>query len=321
MAPLLARCLAALLTAAQADAGPTPAPRVVLLPPRVDPDPDGTLRAEVQAQLRLGLTRGRFDVADAPADLPDPCEGECLVRLRADTRADYLVRAAVAVNDRDYRLRLELTRGPQGELAAEADAACEVCGLREFAGVVADQGALLGAKIVAFTRAPPTLLVDTEPTGARVALDGVAVGLAPLELRGEPGKHRVSASLSGYTRAEREVELVPGVRESLRLSLHRSPRALRLRVGGWIAVAASPLLIGGGAALLAVKDRDFRGRCSGDDVDAEGDCRFVYTSGPLGLTFLLSGAVLGIVGAVLLARTRVRAPRPQVGLAGLHLRF
>lgn len=336
MAPVLQRALAVALALAHgvapARAGAPQDGRaaaatitVVVLAPRIDPDTDPLLRERLDGELRVGLARGRVRVADGPADLPDPCDRACLDRLRADTSADYFLRTTVAVNDRDYALRLELLDGKSGELVADSATTCELCGLREFGEAVAAQGALLVAKIDALATPPPALVVATEPPGAIVSVDGVTLGPSPVEKVLTAGKHRVHTSLPGYVPDEREVALVPGVRETLRLSLQRSPAALRLRAVGWASLVVGVPLLAGGVGLLAIAGRDYRPRCAGDDRDLEGDCRFTYTTTPLGATLVVAGALLGVAGAVLLVRTRdrgrVRRVSTSFGPAGLRASF
>lgn len=315
MAPPRTRALAAAAVLAQlvaagparADAPPT---TVVLLPPRLGPEADGSLRERVDVQLRLGLVRGRLAVADAPAALPDPCDQACLAGLRAG----LVVRASVTARDRDYTLRLELL-GEAGELLAESETTCELCGLREFGVVVADQAALLATRAVGVTRPPPALVVVTDPPGARVLVDGTPIGPAPIEQQTTAGKHHVRAQLGGYLPEDRDVELVPGVRETLRLSLRRSPRTLRLRAAGGAMLGVGLILLGAGAGLLALDGRDYPGRCDAQDfMSMRGECRYVYTTIAGGATTLAVGGLLGAAGTVLLVRTRDRGRKPRARL-------
>jgi hypothetical protein len=45
-----------------------------------------------------------------------------------------------------------------------------------------------------------------------------------------------------------------------------------------------------GTALIAIDGRDWRGRCSGSNVDADGNCRFAYRTLPIGVTLAALGA-------------------------------
>jgi tetratricopeptide (TPR) repeat protein len=86
---------------------------------------------------------------------------------------------------------------------------------------------------VGLEREKGQLRISTETVGARVLLDGVAVGRTPLDspLAAAPGPHRVRLELEGYGPVERAVEVAPGQQAVLFLSLvevvAEGPPALR----------------------------------------------------------------------------------------------
>jgi hypothetical protein len=63
-----------------------------------------------------------------------------------------------------------------------------------------------------------SLRVSVEPPAA-VSVDGESAGTSPVSVRLNPGTHRIGASHEGYQPLEREVELAPGGRVQLELSL------------------------------------------------------------------------------------------------------
>jgi len=66
---------------------------------------------------------------------------------------------------------------------------------------------------------PATLSVTSEPPGAQISVDGVAVGKAPQEIAIKPGSHRVKAVMSGYFPLEQDLVLDAGGTQSVRLPL------------------------------------------------------------------------------------------------------
>ena len=70
------------------------------------------------------------------------------------------------------------------------------------------------------TRLPleASLRISVEPPSA-VAVDGEAAGQSPVSVRLRPGAHHVRATQDGYQPLERDVELAPGARVQLELSL------------------------------------------------------------------------------------------------------
>lgn len=61
--------------------------------------------------------------------------------------------------------------------------------------------------------------VKSEPSGANVVVDGVAVGAAPVAIKLRPGPHRMHATLPGYYPApERRVQV--GATEPTDVTMH-----------------------------------------------------------------------------------------------------
>ena len=77
---------------------------------------------------------------------------------------------------------------------------------------------------VALEPLPGLLAVTSLPEGARVTLDGEAVGLTPLDsVPVQPGTHRVGFEKEGYQPAAHDVDVLPGAPSSVRLELRRVP--------------------------------------------------------------------------------------------------
>lgn len=70
---------------------------------------------------------------------------------------------------------------------------------------------------------PPTLLdVTTEPPGAEVFVDGRRLGLTPVKLPVDPGRHRVELLLDGFEIYRREHRVAAGSTSVIRARLERS---------------------------------------------------------------------------------------------------
>ena len=89
-----------------------------------------------------------------------------------------------------------------------------------------------------------------------------------------------------------------------------------------VGVAAAPLVAG--SVLLAVDGKPYRRRCSGADVDPQGDCRLRFDSGVHGGVLVALAATLVISGIVLLAQgrrpARANASRTALG-RGFEVRW
>jgi hypothetical protein len=297
--------------AAPARAG-DPGKSLAVLPIALTGAADETLRQPLVGHLQQGLARGAFSMID-PAEVArhagDPCDSACVARVHAATRAGFVLRPSVRVDDRDYVVRLELYAGADGALLAESEERCDLCGFAEVGALVEAQGALLRRKLENLIQGPPRLRVTTDPPGALVLVDDALVGRTPVDRTLLEGDHRVRVLLDGYVGDERRVKLEAGVQETLAIPLRREPRLTRYRQVGTAGLAIGAPLLAAGIGLLAIDGKPYRGRCEGRDRDAMGNCAFVFDTDWGGAIGLAAGAALLAAGTVLLLRTRDR-PRP-----------
>lgn len=286
--------------------------RLAVLPLRVEGQADEATRREWTAGLRRGVARGEAPVVDqAQVDkLGDPvCDRKtCWDKVRKATRATHLVRTSVTIKNRDYAIKLELVDAEDGAVIVSTEDRCEICGVEEVSNLLDSQGALLQARMASMGKGPPVLVIDTRPSGALVYVDGEVVGETPLERAVGEGTHKIRVSLPGHVAEERELSFVPGVREQVTLDLQRTPGNPKRRILGGVAVGGGIVLLGAAIGLLAVKPFPYQGRCTGMDVDADGDCKFLFDMRWGGAALAAAGASLVTLGIVALIRNR--NPRP-----------
>ena len=214
-----------------------PDSRLAILSLTLSGSDDESLAARLLTHLKQGLARGAFAVVD-PAEVerhaPGGCsEPRCLAALRRDSKANFVLRSVVTVDDRDYLVRLELLAAEDGSVLASSEERCDLCGLAEVGALMEAQGALLRRKLEDLVQGPPRLAITSTPPGALVLVDNKLVGLTPIEQTLLEGDHLVQLRLDGYVTDERRVDLVPGVRERLDVPLRREPRVARFRAAGW----------------------------------------------------------------------------------------
>lgn len=318
--PVCSLVLALSLTFAGAPTGhaaesPIPtgeAAKLAVLPLKIDGQVDEVTRTRWTASLRDGLSRGNAEVVD-DAQVAPYIEGSCnqqscYDKVRANSGATHIVRATVVNKNRDYLLKIDLLDARTGSVVVSSEDRCEICGSEEVGKSLDSQGALLQTRLAAQGKGPAVLYLDTSPSGAIVFIDGEAVGTTPLERPVLEGQHKVRVSLNGYVAEERELSFVNGVREELKLPLQRTPGNPRTRALGAAGVAGGILLIGGGIGLVILDDFEYKKNCDGVNKDADGDCKYVYNTGPLGAVLIGAGAILGTLGAVALHRHRGATP-------------
>lgn len=67
-----------------------------------------------------------------------------------------------------------------------------------------------------------TLIVNAEPAGARVTVDGKPAGVAPATIEVSAGEHTLEVSAEGYEALERQVSVAPGRTVELEVALKAS---------------------------------------------------------------------------------------------------
>ncbi len=291
-------------------AAPTEAKSVVTLPVHVQGELGVDLRRELDAGVADGLARGKFDVVA----VDDSCaETRCFTALAKREGAAFIVRTVVTIEDRNYAVALSLVDGKTGSTTAEATDVCDVCGLQEVREIIADQAATLRTRLDALVAGAPMAVVTSTPSEALVTMDGETVGQTPLRRELTAGTHVARVQKEGYVTVEREFLAVAGVEERLDFELPPLPDIRpRFRPWGWIGVGVGAGSITAGVTFLVLDERPAPGdRCQGDNVDADGNCRFRYDTLAAGLIFATAGGVLALAGTAVLVAMRPRRGPPR----------
>ncbi len=268
---------------------------------------DERLARTLDERVADGLQRGQFTVITADevrARVPaGACGPDCLRGIAGATGARYLVRTEITVEGRDYSMKLALLRADTGEPVVTSAELCEICGHEELADRVADQAASLRRKLGLVVEPPPRLRVLTRPHGSEVLVDGVRVGVTPLDITFAAGDHEVAVQRPGFVAHRRSLRLVEGATETIADELIAvsvpapvvvAPPPRRLAPAGWAALAVGVAATGTGVGLMALDERPIKRDCSGENIDAEGDCKWRHNT-------LVGGVVLGVAGVAAIA--------------------
>jgi len=290
--------------------------KVAVLPLQVQGNLDGDSRDALTARLRSGLERGSFSVlpqADVEARAETPCDRQtCYDKLRSTLGAAYLVKASVQVKNRDYQISIDLIDTESGKVIASTSDKCDICGLGEVGEQMTAQGALLSSKLDALGTGPAILVLDSDPSGALVTIDGEEVGTTPLEQPLVAGVHRIRVSKSGYVSDEREITFVAGVSEQLSVELRRGAGSSKMRALGAGLLGGGIAALGGGIFLLYKDDcygpgdqcHQIQSKCSDAEKDLMGNCPQVLNTSWGGAALAAGGAALVTAGVMLLVRHR-----------------
>jgi hypothetical protein len=306
--------------------------RALVMPLTVEGEAPPEAIEAVDEAFARGLSDGAYTVVH-PNEGTTCADRACLTDLAQSREATHIVRGVLRAFARDYEIEIQVLDAGDGKELARTDGFCDTCGVAELEEFLTDQGVRVGGKLEAFAARPAMLIVETDPPGALVYVDDEAVGTTPLERELLAGPRTLRVTLAGHAPYERSVELVEGVEESIRVELDPVPtdldkdrparRPWALGVGG-ASLGLGVAGLGAGVALLVLDDDPVPGRCHGDAIDVDGDCKYLYDTlgGGIGLT--VGGAVLTGLGVGLLIWNAKhgrgdRHARVRVGPRGVSL--
>jgi hypothetical protein len=237
--------------------------------------------AELPARERTAL-RESFERVLPLACKPPPCVSDC-------PEDQPSVTLTIGGDSRDYLLHW-VADAPDLSEPVIVDSRCELCSLGEVEEQFAADLGFLCARLVASADTPGRVRVSTQPERARVRIDGRRIGQTPWAGEVAVGEHRLEVDARGYGKQARTLQVFAGIEQHEHFELMALPRRHRPAWPGWTSLSMGIALGVAGTALIAIDGRDWRGRCSGSNVDADGNCRFAYRTLPIGVTLAALGA-------------------------------
>jgi hypothetical protein len=331
--PMTARSplgLLALLTAlAGGDAGAEKAAstgKTAVMPLGADPGVAEAQALRVRQAVRASLEEnGAATISVAEADrllltVEDAActKPACLGKVAAALGAAQLVGGRLAREGKKgasaaWTLSLWLFDARQGATLATTEDRCESCTLDE-AATFADR---VAAKLVREVAAAATggsgrFDIRTHPSGARVKIDGNAVGITDGVFGVGPGVHTVALELEGHVLAVRSLRAAAGKTERLEVALEKAGGEAAGKVGGeggragatggggavgvlkWVTLGAAVAGIAAGIALVVVDGREGCDR----QYDKIACQKLTSTMAP-GAALLAVGAAAGVTSGVL----------------------
>jgi hypothetical protein len=268
-------------------------------------------------RLVEGLAAARFEVMTgamvrerlAAAGLgADSCSGgSCTGKAAGALGVAFLVFASVVEHDKTYDITLGLVNGKSGVTIGTNRERCEICGVEEASEKVGLAASALRARLEALANTPARFIIRSRPAGARIALDGEAIGRTPIDRELQPGVHKLELAAEGYDPLERTVTAVNGVDETLDLDLVVLPSKLPLRALGWTAVAVGVAALVGAVWAESIDGQELA--CAPGERDDFGHCPRVRSTRVLGAVLAGVGAASATLGGVWLYLGGLGAPR------------
>lgn len=322
--------LAALVAASPV---PTGAGSVVTMSVEADGELNEAMAERLDDSLRESVRKSDIRIVKLPDKLvrraAECNDDNCRAELISKADAKFLLVPEITLDDKDYSMRLTLYTA-SGSKTAQLEETCSLCGLVEASELIADLGARMGRKIDLATRAS-FVAIRSEPTDAKVYIDGDLVGTTPLELPVDAGVHQLRVEMAGRIGVRRKLELVAGEATTLEFELQRVPprsvRERRLFTGlGWTGFALGLGAVTGGAAMIRMDEEPVTSDCTGDNIDFQGNCRWRYDTLEGGIALVTTGALLIGTGVALLVVGRDKHRTSSVARVtptsgGLALRF
>jgi hypothetical protein len=286
-------------------------------------------------RLVEGLTAARFEVLTgalvrerlAAVGLgADSCSGgSCTGKAAQALGVAFLVFASVIEHDKTYDITLELVNGRSGVTIGTNRERCEICGVEEASEKVGLAASALRARLEALANTPARFIIRSRPSGARLTLDGQALGRTPVDRELGAGVHKLELAADGYDGLERTVTAVNGVDETLDLDLVVVPTKFPLRAMGWLAVAVGVAALAGSVWAESIDGSEIA--CAPTQRDEFNHCPTVRSTRVLGAVLAAVGATSATLGGVWLYLGGLGTPRaaaegaPHAASVGLGGRF
>ncbi len=284
-----------------------PDPRVGALALRLPEDVSDLDREGLNQRFADGVTRSGLTTEPLPSTVQCDDPG-CYQQAAKTAGVDLLVAGTVEQTGPDFAVHVYAVSGETGEVLAQVDGGCEICGIGELSDVVGSLAARLRPTLDNATQ-PTTLTIESDPAEAEVWIDGVQVGTTPLQIRVAPGKHEVNVVKRGRRTEHVEVSLRPGINQSFSFRLARSSRFPRWVP--WAGIGGGVVALGAGIGLLVVDENPIQRDCN---ADVDGRCQYLRDTIDGGVVLTVVGvALVGTsVGLLLTQRRQDRLQRSGV---------
>jgi hypothetical protein len=303
------------LAGAPAEPPKEPVP-VAVMPLAVEGEVSPEDRAMLEQALLDALQGEGVELRSSPTRCAD---AECVAELARTSKVVRVVDARVTYTTNDYQIAFSVL-DEAGASVQSVSLSCEICTVTDVATRFTEAADQLRAQLLDASAATSVVVVDSTPAGAVVWVDGERLGVTPLEAKITVGPHELRVERPGHVTQQETFESVAGGRSTFDLTLaavsdEPSRRHRTMFIAGLGLVGAGTAASIGGAVLLAIDSRPIQRTCNGDDVDVNGECRFLHDTKLAGTVALaVGGAVLvtGVVLAVLGRKAaRQRGPKEQ----------
>ncbi len=330
-------------------------PRVAVMPLLVEGDVPSEVRSDARDDIAAALESRNYEVVDGRPPGANCTDYECIHGVAEEADAQWVIQPALSTIDRDYGIAVRLYDAA-GNLKVNEESTCEICSYADAVEALVREATEVKEPLLAFVANPygdreqavedggvSRLAIRTDPPGAVVKIDGERIGKTPLEVEVEPGLRDLEVSLRNHDGIVSTVRARRDGTELLAYDLveNKEEQTRALRITGWTFSMLGVGLLGAGVPLLALEEEPVKRRCSGDNIDFNGTCRYRHDTllpGALltgfGIAALLTGITTGVIAAARRNKGASKSPidsmdedtisvRPLIGptSAGVRVRF
>ena len=275
--------LGTLLVVSLAQPAAAPGPEVGSMPLQVPADLSEPDQDTLQRRFSDGIARSGLQAKRVGTTCGDP---ECFQTAGEGAGVGVLVGGTVDKTGPDYAVEVYAVDATTGEVITSVDGVCEICGVGELGDVVGNLAARLRPSLETLIQ-PTTLVVESDPSGAEVWVDGEEVGKTPLETAVSPGAHEIEVIKRGRRTEHVDAELRPGVTETFSFRLAKSTRLPPW--APWVALGGGVASLATGIGLLVIDENPIRNDCN---ADVDGNCQYLYDTVAGGVVFTVAGVAL-----------------------------
>lgn len=292
--------------------GDVATPRVAILPAHIEGSLTPADRTRLDERMLKAFDRASIELIPmrtvrAALERHDGCTRDsCLRELAGELEADFVIMTEVHARNRDYEVVFTLVEAEPELEISRVELACPVCGANEVVDLVGSKANVVRDRILV-DRDPARLTLDGGPKGAVVELDGRRIGRLPFTGSVPPGEHELAIIAAGYYSEVVPLVAVAGAEERIEINLEPKPKTHWHRPVGWVALGTGGATLAAGVTLLALHGKAYGPRCEDpENIDAEGDCKWQYTTLGPGVGLTIAGSALVGLGSGLLVVDRRR---------------
>ncbi|MCA9707764.1 MAG: PEGA domain-containing protein [Myxococcales bacterium] len=266
----------------------------------------------LQQRFEDGIGRSGLEHRAAPSKANECADPECYRAVAEQSGIQVFVGGTIERTGPDHTIELYAIDGT-GQVVTSVEGVCEICGIGELGDMVGALAARLRPALETSIQ-PTVLIVDSDPTGAEVWVDGQNVGVTPLQTTVAPGAHELDVIKRGRRTEHEEFEARTGMKESFSFRLARTTSVPPWVP--WAALGVGVASLGAGIGLLVIDERPIRRDCNPDRL---GNCQFLHDTLAGGVVLTVVGVGLVGAGVGLLVRQAQKDRMQRSGVSRLRL--